>query len=169
MARKKIEDKGYRYESWQEVDGGLRQLCIHTREAELISQALNERIDAEKSRAEAELRPIRAEMERIESGIKDFAQAHREDMGGLKSRKLNFGTVFFRKSTKLKVPAAREKLAKIIECLRKRGMTDCINTPEPKVNKEALKGYSPEIIAEIGAQLEITDAFSYELDMTEVK
>lgn len=95
MARKKIEDKGYRYESWQEVDGGLRQLCIHTREAELISQALNERIDAEKSRAEAELRPIRAEMERIESGIKDFAQAHREDMGGLKSRKLNFGTVFF--------------------------------------------------------------------------
>ena len=138
MARKKIIDTGIRYQSWDEVDAALKELCVHEREAALISGALNEQIDTAKANADAQLRPIREEEARIERGIAEFATAHREDMGKLKSKQMTFGTVYFRKSTKLKLPAAAEKVREIIKRLRERGMEDCINQPEAKVNKEAL-------------------------------
>lgn len=37
MARKKIIDTGIRYQSWDEVDAALKELCVHEREAALIS------------------------------------------------------------------------------------------------------------------------------------
>lgn len=131
--------------------------------------ALNEQIDTAKANADAQLRPIREEEARIERGIAEFATAHREDMGKLKSKQMTFGTVYFRKSTKLKLPAAAEKVREIIKRLRERGMEDCINQPEAKVNKEALKAYSPDVIVEVGASIEVNDSFSYELDTAQLR
>ena len=164
MARKKIIDTGIKYQSWDEVDAALKELCVHEREAALISGALNEQIDAAKANADAQLRPIREAEARIERGIAEFASEHREDMGRLKSKQMTF-----RKSTKLKLPAAAEKVREIIRRLRERGMVDCINQPEAKVNKEALKAYSPDVIVEVGASIEVSDTFSYELDVSQIK
>lgn len=169
MARKRIEAAGIRYASWEEVDAAMRELCVKDRERALITGVMNEKIDGAKREAEEQIRPIRAKIEKIEKGIMDYATEHREDMGKLKSKRLNFGTVYFRKSTKLKLPAAAEKVREIIRRLREKGMEDCINQPEAKVNKEALKAYSPDVIVEVGASIDVNDEFSYELDVTKVE
>ena len=49
------------------------------------------------------------------------------------------------------------------EALR-RGMKECVVYPEPKIDKEATKKYSPGEIAAVGAKLEVEDVFGYEVD-----
>ena len=101
--------------------------------------------------------------------LKDYATGHRGDMDGKKSKALTFGTVGFRRSTKVKLPSAKEKLAAIIARLRAMGMQECVVVPEAKVDKEALKKYSADIIAETGATLTVEDVFGYEIDMEKLK
>ena len=53
--------------------------------------------------------------------------------------------------------------------LRNLGMLDCIHQPEPTVNREALKKYSAEQIAQTGATLTVEDVFGYEIDEDKLK
>ena len=108
-------------------------------------------------------------MTELELAIQSFAVAHMDDLGGKKSKALTFGTISFRKSTRIRLPKAREKVAGIVARLRSLGMLDCISVPEPTVNREALKKYSAEQIALTGATLTVEDVFGYEIDEEKIK
>lgn len=125
---------------------------------------MNERIADAKATADAKARPIREQTALLETALKDFAIAHRADMGKAKSKALTFGKVGFRQSTRLTLPRGVEKVKTIIEELLRRGMKECVVYPEPKIDKDALKKYSAGEIAEVGAKLEVEDVFGYDVD-----
>ena len=56
------------------------------------------------------------------------------------------------------------KLAEIIQLLRSKGMDDCVKTPAPSVDKDALRKYPTQDIVAVGASIEVDDVFWYEPD-----
>ena len=67
-------------------------------------------------------------------------------------------------ATKIKLPKAPTKLAEIIQLLRSKGMDDCVKTPAPSVDKDALRKYPTQDIVAVGASIEVDDVFWYEPD-----
>ena len=100
----------------------------------------------------------------IKWDIDDVTKLYVYDMDGKKTKTLNFGAVGFRKSTKIKLPKAPTKLAEIIQLLRSKGMDDCVKTPAPSVDKDALRKYPTQDIVAVGASIEVDDVFWYEPD-----
>ena len=168
MARKKISGM-ITLNSWQECDDALRAIGEHERDILAIENVMNEQIAAAKAAATDKAAPLREQVAQLELALKDYAMSHRDDMDGKKSKTLTFGTVGFRRSTKIKLPSAKEKLAAIISRLRALGMNECVVSPEPRVDKDALKKYSADVIAETGATLTVEDVFGYEVDMEKLR
>ena len=163
MARKRISSM-VTLHSWQEVDDALRQIGEHDRDIKAAENVMNEQIAAAKAAATARVQPLKEQVAELELALKEFALAHRDDMDGRKSKQLSFGSVGFRRSTKIGLPSAKEKIAAIVARLRARGMDECVNQPDPKVDKEALKKYGADIVAEVGATLTVEDVFGYEIN-----
>ena len=163
MARQKMRC-ALTLNSWQEADDALRQIGENRRDIAAIENVMNERIADAKATADAKARPIREQTALLETALKDFAIAHRADMGKAKSKALTFGKIGFRQSTKLILPRGVEKVKGIIDELLRRGMTECVVYPEPKIDKDALKKYSTTEIADVGAKLEVEDVFGYDVD-----
>ena len=163
MARKRISSM-VTLHNWQEVDDALRQIGEHDRDIKAAENVMNEQIAAAKAAATARVQPLKEQVAELELALKGFALAHRDDMDGRKSKQLSFGSVGFRRSTKIGLPSAKEKIAAIVTRLRARGMDECVNQPDPKVDKEALKKYGADIVAEVGATLTVEDVFGYEIN-----
>ena len=155
MARKRVEDTVPALESWDDVNQALATIADNQRTVENFEAAMQNKIDEAKAEAEARSRVFIEATKRLERQIKEFAEAHRDDMDGKKTKTLNFGAVGFRKSTKIKLPKAPTKLAEIIQLLRSKGMDDCVKTPAPSVDKDALRKYPTQDIVAVGASIEV--------------
>jgi len=164
MARKRIEDEAPAFTGWDDVDQALAVICDNQRSIEAIEAEMQEAIDAAKAAAELKARVYIDNNARLERQIKLFAEDHRDDMDGKKSKTLNFGSLGFRKSTKIKVPKAPAKLAEMIRLLLERNMNDCVVQPPAKVDKDALRKYPADDILNVGGGVESTDVFWYEVD-----
>ena len=121
-------------------------------------------IDEAKQQAEIDARVYLENNAKLERQIRAYAETHREDMEGKKTKVLNFGSVGFRKSTKIILPKKGPKLHALIQQLIHRGMTDCIKQTEPAVDKNALGKYPTEDIIGVGASISVDDVFWYEPD-----
>lgn len=161
LGRKRMETPVLK--SWGEVDEDLKAIAAANNELSVISGSMNMQIDALKEASDKLAKPYKEEIKKQELLIKEFAQANRDDMKG-KSRKLTFGTVGFRMSTKLGLP---KDAAKVIAALRKNGMDRCINVKET-VNKDILKTYAEKDILKVGGKLNKEDAFYYEVEQEAV-
>jgi hypothetical protein len=92
-------------------------------------------------------------------------EAHRDEFDkGEKSRRLNFGVVGFRQSTKILIKRVQETLQK----LKERGMLDCIIVKESP-SKERLREYPDEILAEVGCKRVVEDTFFADIDRERVR
>ena len=169
MARQKVPETLIHLENWQDADDALRTIGEHMRDIAAVENVMNEQIAAAKAAAEAKARPAKEQIALLETALRVYTTEHRDDLGKAKSKALNFGTVSFRKSTKVKLPTAVTKLKAIIDALRAKGMTDCINQPDPKVDKEALKKYPASEIIAVGASLVVDDVFGYDVDMERIQ
>lgn len=167
MARKKLNM--ITLHSWQECDDALRSIGENARDIAAIENVMNEQIAAAKSAATDKAAPLKEQIAELELALRDYAMTHRDDMDGRKSKQLTFGIVGFRRSTKITLPGAKEKVAAIVARLRSKGMTDCIVQPDAKVNKDALKKYGAEQVAEVGATLTVEDAFGYDINTERLK
>ena len=167
MARKRI-DPPQMLGGWEEVDGALRRIGDLEREIESAEAAMQAKIDADKADAAKSTKAARDEIASLEGQLSLYADLHRDELGKKKSRELNHGVIGYRKSTKAVLPRGESKLAEIIRRLREKGMTDCIISPSPRIDKETLKKYPPNDVIEVGANLEITDAFWYEVTRDEL-
>ena len=167
MARKKLNM--ITLHSWQECDEALRTIGEHTRDIAAIEGVMNEQIANAKTIAADKAAPLKEQIAELELALRDYAMTHRDDMDGRKSKQLTFGTVGFRRSTRIALPSAKEKLAAIVARLKSKGMTDCIVQPDARVDKDALKKYSAEQIAEVGATLTVEDVFGYDVNAERLK
>ena len=167
MARKKLNM--ITLQSWQECDEALRTIGEHTRDIAAIEGVMNEQIANAKAIAADKAAPLKEQIAELELALRDYAMTHRDDMDGRKSKQLTFETVGFRRSTRIALPSAKEKVAAIVARLKSKGMTDCIVQPDARVDKDALKKYSAEQIAEVGATLTVEDVFGYDVNAERLK
>ena len=167
MARKKLNM--ITLHSWQECDEALRTIGEHQRDIAALESVMNEQIANAKAIAADKAAPLKEQVAELELALRDYAQTHRDDMGGRKSKLLTFGSVGFYQSTRVSLPNAKEKLAAIVARLRAKGMTDCIVQPDARINKNALKKYGAEQVAEVGATLIVEDVFGYDVDVAKLE
>lgn len=168
MARKRIETL-VELKSWGDVDAALRRIAECGRDVELINVDMQAAIDRAKEAAAAQVKPLAAEIKELEAQITLYTEAHREDMGKSKSKVLNYGTVGYRKSTKIVLPRAGAKLLELIRQLKARGMADCVVQPPESISKEALAKYPANDIVAVGASLDVQDTFWYEIDRDRIE
>ncbi|SHJ59725.1 host-nuclease inhibitor Gam family protein [Desulfofundulus thermosubterraneus] len=158
--RKRMEEEKIRsLKDWVEVDDALKEIGRLTLEIEGLEARYNEKMMAMKEELAGLARPLMERREYLELLVKDFAERHREDMDGRKSKVLNFGRLGFRQSTKVIL----RNVKAILAALKAKGMTDCIIVKE-EVSKDELKKYDPTVIESVGARLKVEDVFWYEVN-----
>lgn len=133
--------------SWDQADEALKEIAEAEHELDMLHSAMNMQVDALKKQFDEAAKPYHEKVKKNELLVKEFASSSREQMDG-KSKKLTFGTVGFRMSTKLGLP---KDVAKVIANLRKYGMEKCITTKE-SVNKDILKTYEEKDILKVGGE-----------------
>lgn len=163
MARKKVIKSESALVSWEQVDEALLNIGLLEREIEQRENELNEYLEELKKQTVAEVQPLLAQKTYLENQIKDFCLARRTEMDG-KSRKLNFGTVGFRRSSRVVVAQVEECLARLQEL----GLWDCIRMKK-SVDKARLKGLDELTIEKVGARLVVEEVFAYQLDHQKVE
>lgn len=149
--------------SWAEVDQALREI----REIDDTLAAYQAEHDRARDRLvaeyEAKAKPLLDRKGYLERSIKEFAEAHKQEMDG-KTKFLNFGRVGFRQSTRIVLRNAKAILA----ALKAKGMHDCIVVKE-EISKKALDKYDDAVLAEVGAVRKVEDVFWYEVARDEIR
>lgn len=156
-------------ESWEQLDSVLETIGAKTRSLEKIEHTMQERIDKAKTDAAMAAQPLKDEVKELEAALMIFLEDRKNEFETKKTRELNFGSVGYRKSTKVVLPRGESKMQELINKLKALGMQDCIVAKQEKVDKEALKAYSEEDIKEAGAWLDVQDKPWYEVKREEVK
>lgn len=162
MARKRINEAVFR--SWDEVDNALHIVADAENELAKIEAEMNQTICTAKEQADAAAAPHKEEIKKQEELIREYVTEHKSELSG-KSRKMTFGVVGFRLSTKLKLPKA---LDGVIAALKRNCMQDCITIKET-VNKDILKTYNEKEILSVGGTLVKEDTFYYEIARVEMQ
>lgn len=162
LVRKRMEEPVLK--NWEQADEALKAIAEAGSELDMLHSAMNLQIDALKKQFDEAARPYHEKVKQNELLVKEFVSANRNEMDG-KSKKLTFGTVGFRMSTKLGLP---KDVAKVIANLKKYGMEKCITTKE-SVNKDILKSYEEKDILKVGGKLQKEDTFYYELNKAETQ
>ena len=88
-----------------------------------------------------------------------YADAHRAELPG-KSRKLTFGTIGYRASSRLVLAA--NKAADAIEILKGLGKGTLIKTTET-LDRESLKRQPLDVLEAVGAYVKVSDEFYYDI------
>ena len=160
MARKRLPDAP-QLQSWDDVNAALKDIAQGEIEIAEIEGKMNIDINDIKEAAEKEIAPIRTLIEDLGKQLKEFAELNRPDFGKQKSKKLAFGTLGWRASKSISIKKALTE--KIIDNLRKLGMTDCVKVSET-INKDVLGTYPDDKIVAAGATVNKKDTFWYETD-----
>ena len=168
MPRVRMEEK-CELKSWDEVNLNLAEIGEQERKFEQITATMQEEIDEAKLKAEDAAKPCQERIEELSHQIKLFADKYPDDFKGKKTKLLTFGSLGYRKSTKIRLPRGSEKVAAMIKLLKAKRMSDCVVKPPEKIDKEALKKYSVKRITGIGATLKIEDVFWYEVDREQLE
>lgn len=144
---------------WAAVDGALRDIreCEHALTELGVDR--DRRIDNIKEEYSKMALPLQNRIKKLEADVKAYADAHRAELTG-KSRTLNFGTVGYRISSRLILPAS--KAAEAIATLKALGRKEFIKTTET-LDRAALLRQPVELLNQIGAYIQQRDEFYYDV------
>ena len=149
---------------WDQADELLKkaaELVIRKTTAEHMAA---EDINGVKAFLAAEVKPINEEIDLITRSLDVFSRMHKEDFGDKRSKKLNFGTIGWRKSTAIAIKKTTLELIKKV--FRPSLATSCVRLKE-EVDKEGLAKLTDEQLADVDARRKETDIFFVEPDLTE--
>lgn len=145
----------------QEIAGIERRIASH-------EAHMNEVIDNAKANAKALCDPLVERRKALATGLATFATLNKADLfAKRKSITLGFGTIGFRKVTRLKA-LAKVTMARVLERLHECGFKDAIRTKE-SVDKEVMRDWPDERLETVGMQRVSSDDFYYELDQEAVE
>lgn len=113
MARIKI-NKETTIKDWNSADGVLARIGDFQRRITIIEAAANEQVDFIKADMAAEIEPLKNEIKIATEDLELFATLHGSDFGKAKSRKLNFGVIGWRQSTKITAGKRAVELIKAV-------------------------------------------------------
>lgn len=160
MARKKLTNSAM-IKTLDEANEALAVLADLQRQRELIINKANEQIDGLKRAAAVDEAPLVARQKQLEAALHAFAEINKAELfKQKKTQSLAFGEFGYRQSTSLclvkgfKWPAVIEKL----KALKKGG----VRTTED-VDKDVLKKWPAERLAEVGTKTVSKDTFWYEI------
>lgn len=158
MARKRILSEPT-LKDWSEVDEALCDIreCLHALKECQVER--DRRIDDVKTDYAQKATPLEDRIKRLENDIKAFVDAHRAELNG-KSRRLLFGTVGYRLSSKLILPSA--KVPNVITTLKSLGRTELLKISE-SIDREALKKQPSSLLSQLGAHIQQSDTFYYDV------
>lgn len=165
MTRKRFTEPTLK--SWEEVDLHMKEIGELELDLLNIEGTMNQKISDAKLEAEIEAKPLKDRKELLAREIKDFVENRRCEIIG-KTKKMNFGQLGFRQSTKVVIPKDQAKVQAIIAALKAKDMLDCVSIKED-VNKDALRAYPDEVIAAVGARKKVEDVFWLEPDYEKLK
>lgn len=160
----RVKVTGTQLGTWEEVDESVKRYGLLRLQREEFEADLHRRVTKLRDETAREVAPIAAEMDALERGIKEFAEAHRPDLEPAKSRVLNFGTVGFRLSSRLQI----KSIAATLAALKAQGMVGCIRTKE-EPDKEALREYPDETLEQVGVRRVQDDTFFFEPDVERIR
>ncbi len=151
----------------KEAEAALGELARLERDLAAVEAEMNEGIDRLKAEAAAKAQPLTARRKELESALATFGQLNKGELfSRRKSRELAFGTIGFRRATKL-VTRPKLTLAIVLEKLKEYGFTDAIRTKE-SVDKDAMRDWPDERLEIVGMQRKVTDEFFIELKAEEI-
>ena len=158
MARRKVTAAPV-LADWAAVDGALRDIreCEHALTDLGVDR--DRRIDNIKEEYSKMALPLQNRIKKLEADVKAYADAHRAELTG-KSRTLNFGTVGYRISSRLILPAS--KAAEAIATLKALGRKEFVKTTET-LDRAALLRQPVELLNQIGAYIQQRDEFYYDV------
>lgn len=158
MARRKVTTAPV-LADWAAVDGALRDIreCEHALTELGVDR--DRRIDNIKEEYSKMALPLQNRIKKLEDDVKAYADAHRAELTG-KSRTLNFGTIGYRISSRLILPAS--KAAEAIATLKAMGRKEFIKTTET-LDRVALLRQPVELLNQIGAYIQQRDEFYYDV------
>lgn len=159
MAHKKVT-AAPTLKDWAGADDALRQIHEAGNTLAEMEAEKNRRIDTIKQEYGQMALPLQNRIKRLEADLREYAGAHRMEMEG-KSKRLTFGTVGYRQSSRIIVPPAR--IPDIIAQLRGMGLKECIQTKEV-LDKDALRRQSADVLMELGISIKQSDDFYYDID-----
>jgi len=151
---------------WHDADDLLREIATAQRNIAAFEADAERAIHNIKVSLKAKVDPRLALIDLYVRSLEAFCSQHIDDFGSLRSRKLDFGTVGWRKSP----PAIRTKKTTLeaIKCYFTKAKAALYIRVKEEVDKEALAKLTDEELRLISARREVTEAFFAECDITKV-
>jgi len=148
---------------WEDADTMVSDIAAAQIQIQKAEQRASDAIKLIKIRLADTCKPFQEEIKIDCLSLDAFAVAHRTDFGNLRSRKLNFGTIGWRKSTSISTKKTTlDKIKEVFSAAKAKILIHVKETP----NKEALAKLTDEELASVGARRKVTDDFFVEPDLT---
>lgn len=146
-----------------QADQALYEVAQFRARIKAAEAAAEERINAVRRAAAETAAPQLARIQELERAILTFAETHRNTVftKGRKSVELQFGSLGYRKSTKISVKKST------LDKLKELGFEDGIRRTEA-VNKEAMQEWPDDRLALVDARRQAADTFWYEVKELEI-
>ena len=166
MAKKRVksDDALITIDSWEYVDGYVRNIGDLVMKITDAEHAAKDKIDEARVELAGEVKPLAEKINRYTRSIEAFAVTHKADFKNKRSRQLNFGVLGWRKSTSVSIKKNTLELIKKVFSRAK--AKACIRVKET-VDKDALAKFTDEQLVEVGARRKEKDVFYVEPDLPE--
>ncbi len=146
---------------WQEADDLLCRLGEAINTIAALHADADVRINQIKASLSVQVDNIKETIGQITRSLERFAAAHKEEFGASRSRRLNFGVLGWRKSSRIIV--AKDTLNRIRNVFGRRA-AELLHIKE-SIDKEALAKLTDEELRAVSAKRKIVDAFFVEPDL----
>lgn len=149
---------------WGHADLQVQRIGVLQSQIDLLEIAAGELIDKVKGDLQRQVKPLQEKIALHVASIEAFAEANKKEFSVARSRKMQFGTVGWRKSTSILTKKNTLDLIKELFNSAKRKL--CVSVKET-VSKESLAKLTDEELASVGARREEKDVFYVEPDIIE--
>jgi phage host-nuclease inhibitor protein Gam len=151
--------------SWEEADQAMLRMGQIDMAVEGAEAMIQTTINEAKAALDDMTKPLLTEKKALVAQLQQFAEARRADLGDKKSRRLVFGELGFRLSTRLKMLLKRPQ---IIERLKALDLTACLRV-KTEIDAKRLAEQPKDILKGVGCELEVVDAFWAEPDRAKIE
>ena len=149
--------------SCDDADEVLHAIGRLDRELGKIEDRQNKLIDRIKAETKINAEPCLKEKQALELELEQFCTSRLDEFRSVRSKRLTFGTVSFRLSSKVTI----RNIAQTLLALKGLWLLHCIRVKE-EPDKEELKKLTSQQLTGVGCKLKTEDVFGYEVDQAKI-
>ena len=149
--------------NWDHADQYVRRIGAHLSTIKRAECDAKKNIDKTKAELAKRVKKLQAIIHLYTNSLEAWAVIHKTEFGKQRSKKVNFGTIGWRKSTSTIIK--KNTLELIKQLFSKAKAATYIHTKET-VDKDALAKLTDEQLALVGARRKIKDDFFVEPDLS---